>query len=186
MKARVLHPSKKKERVKRVYKINPQIQNHPWLKKKKKKKKNNQHLQQHQHPLKEEHGHVCSSWSTLFSYHPHGTSLNPYSHGTKQPLPHLLLSTLRWRWALCSASSPWRPPSPWQVPATMVTWITVLVLLAFCGKPRTALVDEGKKLTFEIVGFVVKILIREGNVVAAICAVLVYVALFGRNRDDVV
>ncbi|THG20065.1 hypothetical protein TEA_018426 [Camellia sinensis var. sinensis] len=72
------------------------------------------------------------------------------------------------------------------VPATMVTWVTVLVLLAFCGKPRTALVDEGKKLTFEIVGFVVKILIREGNVVAAICAVLVYVALFRRNRDDVV
>ncbi|CAL5394532.1 unnamed protein product [Camellia sinensis] len=72
------------------------------------------------------------------------------------------------------------------LPATMVTWVTVLVLLAFCGKPRTALVDEGKKLTFEIVGFVVKILIKEGNVVAAICAVLVYVALFRRNRDDVV
>ncbi|XP_028056603.1 uncharacterized protein LOC114260651 [Camellia sinensis] len=72
------------------------------------------------------------------------------------------------------------------VPATMVSWITVLVLLAFCGKPRTALVVEGKKLTAEIVVFVVKILIKEGNVVAAICAVLGYFALFRRNRDDVV
>ncbi|KAL7250580.1 hypothetical protein ACSBR1_012580 [Camellia fascicularis] len=72
------------------------------------------------------------------------------------------------------------------VPATMVTWITVLVLLAVCGKPRTTLVVEGKKLTAEIVGFVVKILIKEGNVVAAICAVLGYFALFRRTRDDVV
>ncbi|KAF5950171.1 hypothetical protein HYC85_012164 [Camellia sinensis] len=72
------------------------------------------------------------------------------------------------------------------VPATMVSWITVLVLLAFCGKQRTALVVEGKKLTAEIVVFVVKILIKEGNVVAAICAVLGYFALFRRNRDDVV
>ncbi|KAA8526375.1 hypothetical protein F0562_008422 [Nyssa sinensis] len=62
------------------------------------------------------------------------------------------------------------------VPATLVTWITILVLLAFCGKPRRALVVEGKKLTAEITGFVVKILIKEGNVVAAVCAVL------GSNR----
>ncbi|GER26320.1 hypothetical protein STAS_01963 [Striga asiatica] len=69
------------------------------------------------------------------------------------------------------------------VPATMVTWITVLVLLTFCGKPRKALVVEGKKLTAEIVEFVVRVLIKEGNIVAAICAVLGYYALVGRNKD---
>ncbi|XP_051136004.1 uncharacterized protein LOC127254772 [Andrographis paniculata] len=69
------------------------------------------------------------------------------------------------------------------VPATVVTWITVLVLLTFCGKPREALVVEGKKLTAEITGSVVRVLIKEGNVVAAVCAVLGYFALV-RNRSD--
>ncbi|XP_052206646.1 uncharacterized protein LOC127811009 [Diospyros lotus] len=70
------------------------------------------------------------------------------------------------------------------VPATLVTWITILVLLTFCGKPRRDLVVEGKKLTAEITGFVVKILIREGNAVAAVCAVLGYFALVRRSRDE--
>ncbi|XP_047335334.1 uncharacterized protein LOC124938854 [Impatiens glandulifera] len=76
------------------------------------------------------------------------------------------------------------------VPATMVTWITVLVLLTFCGKPKRQLVVDGKKLTAEITGFAFKILIKEGNVVAAICAVLGYFALFrrggggGAGRDE--
>ncbi|CAI9759926.1 unnamed protein product [Fraxinus pennsylvanica] len=69
------------------------------------------------------------------------------------------------------------------VPATLVTWITVLVLLTFCGKPRRNLVVEGRKLTAEIIGFVVKVLIREGNVVAAICAVLGYFVLFRRSKE---
>lgn len=70
------------------------------------------------------------------------------------------------------------------VPATLVTWITVLVLLAFCGKPRRALVVEGKKLTAEITGFVVKILIKEGNLVAAVCAVVGYFVLVRRSREE--
>ncbi|KAL0301424.1 UNVERIFIED_CONTAM: hypothetical protein Scaly_2260200 [Sesamum calycinum] len=70
------------------------------------------------------------------------------------------------------------------VPATLVTWITVLVLLTFCGKPRKTLVLEGKKLTAEITGFVVRVLIKEGNVVAAVCAVLGYFALVRKNRDS--
>lgn len=69
------------------------------------------------------------------------------------------------------------------VPATVVTWITVLVLLTFCGKPRKALVAEGRKITAEIAGFAVKILLKEGNFVAAICAVLGYIAIFRRNGD---
>ncbi|KAL6975844.1 hypothetical protein U1Q18_024640 [Sarracenia purpurea var. burkii] len=70
------------------------------------------------------------------------------------------------------------------VPAMLVTWITILVLLAFCGKPRRTLVVEGKKLTAEITGFVVKILIKEGNVVAAVCAVVGYFALVRRGGKE--
>lgn len=69
------------------------------------------------------------------------------------------------------------------VPATLVTWITVMVLLAFFGKPRRALVMEGTKITREIVGFVLKILLKEGNVVAAVCAVLGYFALVKKNSE---
>ncbi|XP_022862512.1 uncharacterized protein LOC111382705 [Olea europaea var. sylvestris] len=71
------------------------------------------------------------------------------------------------------------------VPATLVTWITLLVLLTFCGKPRRDLVVEGRKLTAEIIGFVVKVLIREGNVVAAICAVIGYFVLVRRSKEGV-
>lgn len=70
------------------------------------------------------------------------------------------------------------------VPATLVIWITVLVLLAFFGKPGTSLVIEGRKITKEIIGFVFKILLKEGNVVAAVCAVLGYFALVRRNCGD--
>lgn len=67
------------------------------------------------------------------------------------------------------------------VPATLVTWITVLVLLAFFGKPRRALVTEAKQLTAEIVGFVLRVLIKEGNLVAAVCAVLGYFLLVRKS-----
>lgn len=67
------------------------------------------------------------------------------------------------------------------VPATLVIWISIVVLLAFFGKPKTSLVIEGRKITREIVGFVFKIVLKEGNIVAAVCAVLGYFALFRRN-----
>ncbi|KAL3632295.1 hypothetical protein CASFOL_025279 [Castilleja foliolosa] len=70
------------------------------------------------------------------------------------------------------------------VPATLVAWITVLVLLTFCGKRRKALAVEGKKLTAEITGFVFRVLIKEGNVVAAVCAVLGFFALFGNRNQN--
>ncbi|KAH0656359.1 hypothetical protein KY285_031241 [Solanum tuberosum] len=70
------------------------------------------------------------------------------------------------------------------LPATLVTWITILVLLTFAGKPRRDLVLEGKKLTLDIIGFVIKTLIKEGNVVAALCAVLAYfVLVISRNKQ---
>ncbi|AES89657.1 uncharacterized protein [Medicago truncatula] len=70
-----------------------------------------------------------------------------------------------------------------MVPAVMVTWITIVVLLAFFGKPRRTLVVEGRKITGEIFSFVIKILLKEGNVVAAVCAVLGYFVLVRRNSE---
>ncbi|XVE66193.1 hypothetical protein DITRI_Ditri08aG0060900 [Diplodiscus trichospermus] len=67
------------------------------------------------------------------------------------------------------------------VPATVVIWITVVVLLAFFGKPKRTLVLEGRKITREIAVFVFKILLKEGNLVAAVCAVLGYFALVRNN-----
>lgn len=70
------------------------------------------------------------------------------------------------------------------VPATLVTWISILVLLTFCGKPRRALVSEGKKLTVEIIGSVIKVLLKEGNIVATFCAVLGYFAFVRKSKQD--
>ncbi|XP_010272449.1 PREDICTED: uncharacterized protein LOC104608222 [Nelumbo nucifera] len=70
------------------------------------------------------------------------------------------------------------------VPATVVTWITVLVLLTFCGKPRRSLVLEGRKITADITGFAIKVVIREGNIVAAVCALLGYLVLVRRAGED--
>ncbi|XP_038902352.1 uncharacterized protein LOC120088986 [Benincasa hispida] len=60
----------------------------------------------------------------------------------------------------------------------LVTWITVMVLLSLIGRTRRRLVAEGKKISKEImVGFVVKVLLKEGNVMGAIsAAVLGYLA----------
>ncbi|XP_028761696.1 uncharacterized protein LOC114720233 [Neltuma alba] len=70
------------------------------------------------------------------------------------------------------------------VPAVLVTWITIIVLLALFGKPRRTLVVEGRKITREIFSFVIKILFKEGNAVAALCAVLGYFALVRRNTTE--
>ncbi|CAK7322459.1 unnamed protein product [Dovyalis caffra] len=69
------------------------------------------------------------------------------------------------------------------VPATLVIWITVVVMLTFFGKPRRTLVIEGRKITKEIIGFVFKIVLKEGNAVAAVCAILGYFALVRRNCE---
>uniref|UniRef100_A0A7N0UNR7 Pyrroline-5-carboxylate reductase n=1 Tax=Kalanchoe fedtschenkoi TaxID=63787 RepID=A0A7N0UNR7_KALFE len=63
------------------------------------------------------------------------------------------------------------------LPSMLVTWITILVLLTFFGKPRRALVVEGRKITLEIGRFAVRVLVKEGNLVAATCAVVWYFAL---------
>ncbi|GJN40037.1 hypothetical protein PR202_gb29201 [Eleusine coracana subsp. coracana] len=69
-------------------------------------------------------------------------------------------------------------------PAMLVTWITVLVLLAFAGKPRRSLVAEGRRATRDIAGLALRVLLREGNAVAALCAAASFAALLLGGRDD--
>ncbi|XP_010526514.1 PREDICTED: uncharacterized protein LOC104804060 [Tarenaya hassleriana] len=67
------------------------------------------------------------------------------------------------------------------VPAIVVIWISVVVSMAFAGKSKRRLVVEGRKVTREIAGFVFRVLIKEGNFVALVCAVLGYFAFFNRS-----
>lgn len=67
------------------------------------------------------------------------------------------------------------------VPATVVTWITVLVLLTFAGRRRRALVEEGQRATKDIVVLVARVLLKEGNLAAALCALASFVALIVRR-----
>jgi len=71
------------------------------------------------------------------------------------------------------------------VPAVMVIWISVVVLLAFFGKSRRVLVVEARKITREVFGFVFKVLLKEGNAVAAVCAVLGYFILIRKDFDSI-
>ncbi|KAL5225237.1 hypothetical protein ABZP36_011876 [Zizania latifolia] len=69
-------------------------------------------------------------------------------------------------------------------PAMLVMWITVLVLLAFAGKPRRSLVAEGRRATADIARLALRVLLREGNAVAALCAAASFAALVFGRRDD--
>ncbi|KAH7867548.1 hypothetical protein Vadar_034742 [Vaccinium darrowii] len=53
----------------------------------------------------------------------------------------------------------------------------------FLWEPMRALMAKVNKLTAEINGFVVKILTKEGNLAAAVCAILGYFALFRRSGE---
>ncbi|KAM7479855.1 hypothetical protein LguiA_028068 [Lonicera macranthoides] len=60
------------------------------------------------------------------------------------------------------------------VRTTIVTWITVLVILAFAGKRRRVLVVEGRKISAEVAMYLVKVLVKErGRLVAFVCATIV-------------
>ncbi|XP_010447996.1 PREDICTED: uncharacterized protein LOC104730520 [Camelina sativa] len=64
------------------------------------------------------------------------------------------------------------------VPAIVVIWISVVVSMAFAGKSRKRVVIEGRKVTKEIAGFVFRVLLKEGNFVALVCALLAYFVFF--------
>lgn len=57
----------------------------------------------------------------------------------------------------------------------------MVVLLAFFRKSRRDLVVEARKITREVFGFVFKVLLKEGNAVAAVCAVLGYFVLIRKD-----
>uniref|UniRef100_A0A7N0TZE7 Uncharacterized protein n=1 Tax=Kalanchoe fedtschenkoi TaxID=63787 RepID=A0A7N0TZE7_KALFE len=58
--------------------------------------------------------------------------------------------------------------------ATMITWITVLVLLACSGRRRHSLVLDGKKITIDVALQFVEVLLSERSrvVLAAACATI--------------
>ncbi|PWA73658.1 hypothetical protein CTI12_AA259680 [Artemisia annua] len=60
------------------------------------------------------------------------------------------------------------------VPASVVIWISILVLLTFCGKPRESVVVEGRRLTTEISRAMGMVVLKEGNLVAVVCAIFGY------------
>ncbi|KAK1427667.1 hypothetical protein QVD17_16359 [Tagetes erecta] len=56
------------------------------------------------------------------------------------------------------------------VRATIVTWITVLVMLRFVGKRRRVLVVEGRKISGDVVVHLLKVFVKERSVVVVACA----------------
>lgn len=59
------------------------------------------------------------------------------------------------------------------VRTTIVTWITVMVLLAFAGKRRRVLVKEGRKITSDVAMYLVQVVLKERSLVAMACATFV-------------
>ncbi|KAK1436703.1 hypothetical protein QVD17_02485 [Tagetes erecta] len=57
-----------------------------------------------------------------------------------------------------------------MVRTTIVTWITVLVMLAIAGKRRRVLVVEGRKITGDVALHLLKVLIKKRSLVAVACA----------------
>ncbi|KAI3986089.1 hypothetical protein MKX01_031204 [Papaver californicum] len=70
------------------------------------------------------------------------------------------------------------------IPAMILTWITVLVLLTFSGKSRKVLVLERRKITADITGLAIKIYLRKSSVFAAVCAVVGYVLLVRTTAEN--
>ncbi|KAK9278815.1 hypothetical protein L1049_028394 [Liquidambar formosana] len=67
--------------------------------------------------------------------------------------------------------------------ATMVTWITLLVLLAFAGKRRRRLVFEGRKITTDVAMYFIKVVVKERGLVAVVCAAIASLLAMVRLRE---
>lgn len=67
--------------------------------------------------------------------------------------------------------------------ATMVAWITVLVLLTFSGKRRRVLVRHGRKITADVALHLVGFLLKERGLVAVACATILSLAAMVRIRE---
>ncbi|KAK9669539.1 hypothetical protein RND81_13G137800 [Saponaria officinalis] len=56
---------------------------------------------------------------------------------------------------------------------TMVVWITVLVVLAISGKPRRVLAHQGKKITFDVAMYLVKVMVIDRHqFITLVCAMV--------------
>ncbi|KAI3464135.1 hypothetical protein Pfo_020798 [Paulownia fortunei] len=62
------------------------------------------------------------------------------------------------------------------VRTTIVTWITLMVLLAFAGKRRRVLVKEGRKITSDVAMYLAQVVIKERSLVAFACATIISLA----------
>lgn len=56
--------------------------------------------------------------------------------------------------------------------AMVITWIIILLLLAFAEKPRQVLMADSRRITTDITGFTFKVLPLEENLAATISAIL--------------
>ncbi|XP_008237833.1 PREDICTED: uncharacterized protein LOC103336555 [Prunus mume] len=64
--------------------------------------------------------------------------------------------------------------------ATMMAWITVLVLLTFAGNHRRVLVRRGKLITADVAIYLFRVIIKERGLLAVACAtILSLMAMLG-------
>ncbi|CAL9019738.1 unnamed protein product [Prunus brigantina] len=64
--------------------------------------------------------------------------------------------------------------------ATMMAWITVLVLLTFAGNHRRVLVRRGKLITADVAIYLFRVIMKERGLLAVACAtILSLVAMLG-------
>ncbi|KAL0356248.1 UNVERIFIED_CONTAM: hypothetical protein Sradi_4071700 [Sesamum radiatum] len=68
------------------------------------------------------------------------------------------------------------------VRTTIVTWITVMVLLAFAGKRRRVLAREGRKITSDVAMYLVQVLLKDKGLVAFGCATIISLMLMAWLR----
>ncbi|MCD9642644.1 hypothetical protein HAX54_029532, partial [Datura stramonium] len=64
------------------------------------------------------------------------------------------------------------------VRATVITWITVLILLAFAGKRRRGVVKDGKKITSEVATYAANVVFKQRGFFAAIILGFTSMALY--------
>ncbi|XP_031475445.1 uncharacterized protein LOC116247401 [Nymphaea colorata] len=64
------------------------------------------------------------------------------------------------------------------VPSMLFAWITILVLLALDQRrPSRSLVLEGRKITAEMSGMTLRIMLQEGRTLAALCVIFSFFLL---------
>lgn len=56
--------------------------------------------------------------------------------------------------------------------ATMMAWITVLVLLTFAGNRRRVLVRRGRLITYDVAIYLFRIVVKERGLLAVVCAII--------------